>query len=153
MPPADHTPSLVSVQYPVPDFNIRTVGDRKMIWDGIRKKFIPLTSEEWVRQNFLQYLIRVKNYPGSLMAIEKEIHLGERKKRCDIVVYQASVPWMIVECKEPHVVIDQKTMKQILAYNMAIPAPYLVLTNGDVTYGIHRTGLSWDYITDLPEYG
>ena len=90
-----------------------------------------LTPEEWVRQNFLQYLTQTKKYPASLIAVEKEIKLGELKKRFDIVVYDKnSKPWMIVECKEMNVSLDKSVLDQILRYNISLDVPYLVITNG-----------------------
>jgi hypothetical protein len=84
-----------------------------------------------VRQNFLQYLTQTKKYPASLIAIEKEIKLGELKKRFDIVVYDADTkPWMIVECKEMNVPLDKTVLDQVLRYNMSLKVPYLVITNG-----------------------
>lgn len=123
-----------------------------MIWDRVRKKFVVLTPEEWVRQNFMAYLIRVMGYPGSLMAVEKEIRLGELKKRCDIVVYREALPWMIVECKEPGVRLTEPVLRQILAYNMTLRVPYLVLTNGDLTYGFKRDETGGIFITELPSH-
>jgi hypothetical protein len=105
---------------------------KEFIFDEIRKRWIVLTPEEWVRQNFLQYLIRVKKYPASLIAIEKEIKLGDLKKRFDIVVYGHNTkPWMIVECKEMNVPLDKKVLEQVLRYNITLQVPYLVITNGN----------------------
>ncbi len=145
-------PILISVQYPSPDFNITTSGGKQLIWDPIRKKRIVLTPEEWVRQNFIQYLIQVKKYPSSLLSVEKQIKIGELSKRYDIVVYQASKPWMIVECKEGKVQLNEKTLRQILNYNMTLKVPYLVLTNGAQTFGIHRTDTHWTFLNNLPNW-
>ncbi|HMI79121.1 MAG TPA: type I restriction enzyme HsdR N-terminal domain-containing protein, partial [Ferruginibacter sp.] len=90
-----------------------------------------LSPEEWVRQNFLQYLVHVKKYPASLIAIEKEIRLEEMKKRFDIVVYDRnSKPWMIIECKEMNVALDKAVLDQALRYNITLQVPYLAITNG-----------------------
>lgn len=143
---------VISVHYPEPDFKIRIIKDKQVIWDNIRKKYVKLTPEEWVRQNFLQYLIRHEHYPATLMAVEKEIKLGELKKRCDIVIYKNSGPWMIIECKEPGTCISEKTLQQILGYNMTLQVTYLVLTNGDYTYGM-KCGLGGgQFITSFPDY-
>lgn len=123
-----------------------------MIWDKIRKRFVTLSLEEWVRQNFIAYLTKTKSYPAPLMAIEKEIRLGELKKRCDIVVYKDSRPWMIIECKEPQVRLDEKVLRQILGYNMSLQVPYLVLTNGETTHGLRRTGGAPEFLTQIPDY-
>ena len=94
----------------------------------LRKRWLVLTPEEWVRQNFLQYIVRVKKYPASLIAIEKEIYLGELKKRCDIVVYSRdTLPWMIIECKEMNESLNAKVLDQILRIIITLPAKLLVI--------------------------
>lgn len=145
-------PVLIPITYSKPNFTIRNIGGKQMIWDKIRKKDIILTPEEWVRQNFIQYLVQSLKYPGSLLAIEKEIHVANLSKRCDIVVYKDAHPWMIVECKEPAVSINQKVLEQILNYNMTLKVPFLVLTNGSQTYAIKRTNDNWGYLDALPEW-
>lgn len=143
---------MISVIYPDPDFNIRQEEDHRMIWDKVRKKFVTLSVEEWVRQNFIAYLTKVKAYPMALMAVEKEIRLGDLKKRCDIVIYKNSIPWMIIECKEPKIQLTEKTLRQILGYNMTLQVPYLILTNGDNTVGLKRTNHSAAFLSSLPDY-
>lgn len=145
-------PPLIEIQYPEPGFQVRDTGARQMIWDSVRKKYVSLTPEEWVRQNFLHYLISVKHYPASLMAVEKELRLGSLKRRGDIVVYRESLPWMIVECKAPEIEITEKTLRQILAYNVGLPARYLILTNGNRTHGIQRKDEAVAFLHALPEY-
>jgi len=84
-----------------------------------------------VRQNFLQYITCVKKYPAALIAVEKEIKLGELKKRFDIVVFNHNaIPWMIIECKAMHVALDKKVLDQVLRYNITMQVPHLVITNG-----------------------
>ena len=150
--PATNTPPFILINYPDSDFNIRATAAKQMILDQVRKKFVSLTPEEWVRQNFIQYLIKVKNYPGPLMAVEKEIQLGELKKRCDIVVYKNNIPWMIVECKEPAISVNEKTFRQILGYNIALKVKYLILTNGDTTFGVKSDSNQVAFISELPKY-
>jgi len=107
--------------------------NRKMIFDEFRKLWVKLTPEEWVRQNFLQYLVQVKNYPASLIAVETEIKLNDLKKRCDIIVYKESKPWMIIECKEMNEPLNESVLQQVLRYNISIPSVYIVITNGSFT--------------------
>jgi hypothetical protein len=125
---------MIRLEFPNHQFRFKEENNKEFIFDEIRKRWVRLTPEEWVRQNFIQYLIQIKKYPASLLAIEKEIKLGELKKRCDIIIYKNAVPWMIVECKEPDVILDDKTAQQIFAYNMVLKATYLVLINGNKTY-------------------
>lgn len=122
-----------------------------MIFDTVRKRWVVLTPEEWVRQNFLQYIIHVKKHPSSLIAVEKEISLGELKKRFDIVVYDKdSKPWMIIECKEMNVALDKAVLDQVLRYNMVLQVPYLVITNGSHCYAFLNDKGQLVELNDLP---
>ncbi|GAC1395618.1 MAG: type I restriction enzyme HsdR N-terminal domain-containing protein [Sediminibacterium sp.] len=127
---------MIKIGYPPYNYRIKKEGDKEWIFDPLRKRWTRLTPEEWVRQNFLQYLVQVKKYPVSLIAIEKEIQLGELKKRFDVLVYKTAKPWMIIECKEMDVVIDEKVLKQVLNYNITLQADILVITNGSVTHAL-----------------
>lgn len=109
----------------------------------MRKKWLLLTPEEWVRQNFVQYLIQVKRYPSALIALEKEISLGELKKRFDILVYDTNhQPWMMVECKAAAIDMNEAVLQQVLRYNISVPVKYILITNGNITYG-------WERATEL----
>ena len=122
---------MIKIEYPPYQPKIKEEKGKEFIFDEFRKRWVLLTPEEWVRQNFLQYLTQTKKYPASLIAIEKEIKLGELKKRFDILVYDAETkPWMIVECKEMNVALDKAVLDQVLRYNIALNVPYLVITNG-----------------------
>ncbi len=126
---------MIAIEFPAPDFKIVQENDKTLIFDRFRKRYVVLTPEEWVRQNFLNYLVETLNYPASLIGIEKEIYLGELRKRCDIVVYNRDMqPWMIVECKEMDVLLTQTTLEQIVRYHMVLPTAYLVITNGVNTF-------------------
>lgn len=125
---------------------------KEMIFDEIRKKWVRLTPEEWVRQNFLQYLIQIKKIPSSLIAIEKEIQLAELKKRCDIIVYKQSLPWMIIECKEMNVPLSEAVLEQIIRYNMALPVEYLVISNAHYSYAWQRINNELKSLIELPEW-
>lgn len=124
------------IEYPSPGFRIRQEEGRDFIFDDIRKKWILLTPEEWVRQNFIQHLVQVKKYSASLIAVEKEIRLGELKKRFDILVYDTQhKPWMMIECKAPEIKLTEEVLQQALRYNISVPVQYVVITNGDETMG------------------
>ncbi len=145
---------MVNINYPEPGFRIKTEEGKEFIFDALRKKWIVLTPEEWVRQNFVQYLLQVKNNPDSLIAIEKEIRLGELKKRFDILVYDNNhQPWMMIECKAAAIKLAEKVLEQILRYNISIPVPYLVVTNGTDCYGWIRLAGRLDLIADIPVHG
>ena len=122
---------MIKIDYPPYQPKIKKENEKEFIFDEFRKRWVALTPEEWVRQNFLQYLTQIKKYPASLIAVEKEIKLGELKKRFDIVVYNSHTkPWMIVECKEMNVPLDRTVLDQVLRYNINLQVPYLVITNG-----------------------
>jgi hypothetical protein len=126
---------MLEINYPEPGFRIRSEGGKDMIFDTLRKKWLLLTPEEWVRQNFIRYLVEVKNYPASLIAQEKVIQLGELRKRFDILVYSPShSPWLMVECKAPQIALTDSTVQQVLRYNLALPVQFIVVTNGSGTF-------------------
>ena len=132
---------MISVIYTEPAFRIRKEKEKAMIFDTIRRAWLPLTDEEWVRQNFVQYLVQVLHYPSTLIALEKEIILNDLKKRFDILVYDRNHrPWMLVECKAPAVLLSESVLQQVLRYNMSVPVTYLIITNGNITYGWEKVG-------------
>lgn len=132
---------------------MKTEGDKEYIFDSLRKKWLLLTPEEWVRQNFVQYLVQVRKYPSALIALEKMLTLGELKKRFDILVYdQAHRPWMMIECKAPSVELNETVLHQLLRYNISVPAGYLVITNGEFTYGWKKENNALQLIEELPEW-
>ena len=142
---------MIKINYPPYQPKIRKEGSIEFIFDEVRKRWVALTNEEWVRQNFLQYLTKVKSYPSSLIAVEKEIALGELKKRFDIVVYDKdSKPWMIVECKEMNVALDQTVLDQVLRYNIPMQVPYLVITNGTYCFAFENRGGQLVELNELP---
>ena len=122
---------MIKIEYPAYQYRVKTENDREFIFDVIRKQWVMLTPEEWVRQNFLQYLLQIKKFPGSLIAVEKEIRLGELIKRCDIVIYDRNArPLLMTECKAMEIEINATAAEQILRYNISLPVRYLVITNG-----------------------
>lgn len=144
---------MIDIQYPEPAFKVKHKNSTPYIFDAIRKKWLVLQDEEWVRQNFVQYLIQVMQYPQSLVALEKEIYLGELKKRFDILVYDNDhKPWMLVECKADKINLNDDTLNQALRYNITMPAKYLVITNGNKTYGWEKKNGKLELIEKLPEF-
>lgn len=142
---------MIKIEYPVHPFRIREEGGKEVIFDELRRQWVRLTPEEWVRQNFLQYLVQVMKYPSSLIAIEKEMQLGELKKRFDILVYNGDHrPWMMVECKSMQVPLNGKVLEQVIRYNLAIPVAYLVITNGKLMAAFERTESGLEIISRLP---
>jgi hypothetical protein len=143
---------MIKINYPEYQPKIKKEKDKEFIFDAVRKRWIMLTPEEWVRQNFLQYLIKVKKYPAALIAIEKEIKLGDLKKRFDIVVYDSnSKPWMIIECKEMTVDLSKQVLDQVLRYNITMQVPYLVITNGSYCMAFQCINNQLKDLVELPE--
>lgn len=145
---------MISIDYPKPDFKVRKQEGKDYLFDPIRKKWVVLTPEEWVRQNFIQYLIKEKKYPTELIGLEKQIMLGEMKKRFDILIYNKQhQPWMMVECKEMDVVLDEKVLQQLLRYNISIPVSFLVVTNGRECFAWGKNKLGLISLDSIPAHG
>lgn len=143
---------MINIQFPQHSYKIKNERGKEIIFDECRKQWVLLTPEEWVRQNFLQYLMQEKLYPCSLIAVEKEIMLGDVKKRFDIVVFKNAAPWMIVECKETQVKLNEAVIKQILNYNITLQADYLVITNGTSTFALHVQQGKFEWLEGLPDF-
>lgn len=143
---------MIMVEYPPPAFKMKETEGREYIFDEFRRQWVRLTPEEWVRQNFLQYLVQQKKYPASLIAVETGIKLNELSKRCDIVVYKDSQPWMIVECKEMNEKLGEHVLTQVLRYNISIPSVFLVITNGNATRAWHLRQGNAEELSVLPDW-
>ncbi len=121
---------MIKIDYPQHNFRVKEEQGKKMIFDELRKSWLILTPEEWVRQNFVRFLLS-QNIPAALIAIEKKIMVGELSKRFDIVVFDNNHrPWMIVECKAMSVALSEEVLHQVLRYHISIPAAFLTITNG-----------------------
>jgi hypothetical protein len=145
--------SLSALNLPAFEFRIRESGQRKQIFDSLRKRFVSLTPEEWVRQNFIRFLTEVKNYPPSLITVERGVKIISGLKRTDIVVHnRQGKPWMIVECKAPDVPVTEEALMQAARYNMALQASFLVLTNGLEHYCCTLQNKQIEFMDDLPEF-
>lgn len=121
----------------LPDFKPTTRKEEGKVWifDMIRKKYIVLTPEEWVRQHFIHYLINHLKYPKTLFKIESSLTYNKLQKRSDIVIHDRDgKPWMLVECKAPNIKLTQKAFNQVAVYNMTIGARFVAVTNGMVQY-------------------
>jgi hypothetical protein len=146
---------LKQLNLPEYSFKIRGKEGEEMILDPLRRRYVKLTSEEWVRQNFIQYLINAGKYPLGLMGIEMQFGHNRLKRRTDILVHNRSgVAVMIVECKAPEVELEEKAFEQIVDYNRKFKVPYLVVTNG-----IHHWACKfnsdfsdWEYLLVIPLY-
>ena len=147
---------MQKLQFPSYSFRFKNSENKIAIFDEIRKKFILLTPEEWVRQHVVQYLIQDKNYPKSYINIEKLITVNDLNKRYDIVVYQPNGElFLLIECKAPEVKISQQTFDQIARYNLVLNAKYLMVSNGLNHYfcKIDFENEKYVFLEELPNFG
>lgn len=129
--------------------------DKIYIWDQIRKKYLILTPEEWVRQHFVNYLIEQKLCPTSLISNEVEINLNNQRKRCDTVIYNNQLEALaIVEYKAPSITVSQDVIDQIIRYNIVLKVQYLIISNGLTHYclKIDYAKMSYLYLDEIPTY-
>lgn len=117
------------------EYKLKKTEGKIFIYDVIRRKYVLLTPEEWVRQHFINYMIHYLNYPKALIRVEGGLKFNRLRKRSDIVVYnQTGDPWMVVECKSPEQKIDQQVLQQVSVYNSSVRATYVGATNGLIHY-------------------
>jgi hypothetical protein len=122
---------MVKLNLPEYEYSVKKDEGKVWIFDIIRKRFIVLTPEEWVRQHFVNFVISVLNYPRTLMKIETGLVYNKLNKRSDIIVYdRQGLPWMIIECKAPDQKLSQQTLEQVTMYNASLKARYVAVTNG-----------------------
>lgn len=144
-----------SLNLPTYSFKLKSEGGRKLIFDEIRRRYVALTPEEWVRQNFIKYLTYEKAYPTALISLEKHFRYNRMQKRSDILVYDRNgMPVLMVECKAPDVKVNQAVFDQIALYNLKFKVPYLVVTNGIQHYCCRYTEDkgSYRFLEEIPEY-
>ncbi|MEP7165885.1 MAG: type I restriction enzyme HsdR N-terminal domain-containing protein [Ferruginibacter sp.] len=144
---------MIKIIYPEKKPSIKSEANKELIFCVIRKRWILITPEEWVRQNFLQYLIEVLHYPASLIAVEKQLLLGDVKKRFDIVVYDKETkPFMIIECKQMNMPLSENALQQVLRYNTNIQAKFLIITNGSHCFGFEKLNDRFGEINTMPVF-
>ena len=146
---------MQTLNLPTYNFKLKNSQNKTLIFDKLRKKYIVLTPEEWVRQHFVHFLIEEKKYPESLIAIEKQLTINTLKKRTDILIFNTDgKPEIIVECKAPSIKISQKTFDQIARYNLQLKAKFLIVTNG-LTHFYCKMDLknkTYIFLKELPDY-
>ncbi|WP_136481191.1 type I restriction enzyme HsdR N-terminal domain-containing protein [Cognatitamlana onchidii] len=146
---------MQALNFPKYSFRFKNKENKVSIFDPIRKKFVILQPEEWVRQHCIKYLIELKGYPKSLINVEKEITINDLKKRYDIVVYNPDGSiHLVIECKAPKVKITQETFNQIARYNLKLNASFLMVTNGLNHYYCQMDFVNEHYIflKEIPDY-
>ena len=146
---------MIDLSFPNYEFRIKNKHNKKYIFDQIRKKFVLLTSEEWVRQNCIMFLINDKKMPKGLINVEKKIKINSLTKRYDIIVYKSNGSvFLLVECKSPDIIINQKTFNQIAIYNYEVVSDFLMVTNGIQNYycSIDYSNQCYKFVKDFPKY-
>ena len=146
---------MEQLQFPAYSFRLKNSKNKLHIFCSIRKKFLILTPEEWVRQHVIAFLIETKNYPKSLINVERQIQIGPVSKRYDIVIYKSDgTLQLIVECKAPKVAITQETFDQIARYNLGLQADLLMVTNGLSHYycTLDYEHSCYYFLKDLPSF-
>lgn len=137
-------------------FRTKTEEGKTLIFDSIRKRFVVLTPEEWVRQNFIQFLIHEKKYPEALMAVEKQIKVNGKQRRFDLLTYlRNGQPLLIAEFKAPGVKITQDAFDQVVRYNMVLRVERVLVSNGLQHFAceIDYEKNSFSYLPEIPEFG
>ncbi len=146
---------MQNLNFPNYSFRFKNSENKIAIFDEIRKKFILLSPEEWVRQHVVKFLLQEKKYPKSYINVEKLIKINNLSKRYDIVVFQPNGDiFLLIECKAPEIPITQNTFDQIARYNLALKAKYLMVTNGQNHYFCQMDFENEKYVflRELPEY-
>ncbi|WP_299048392.1 type I restriction enzyme HsdR N-terminal domain-containing protein [uncultured Polaribacter sp.] len=146
---------MQKLNLPTYDFRLKNSENKTLIFDNLRKKYLVLTPEEWVRQHFVRFLVDDKDYPTSLIAIEKQLTINNRTKRTDILVFNNMGHHdIVVECKAPSVKITQDTFDQIARYNLKLKANFLIVTNGLEHYYCRMDfdNETYIFLKEIPDY-
>ena len=146
---------MQQLNFPCYSFRFKNSENKVSIFDEIRKKFIILTPEEWVRQHVVRFLLEEKNYPKSLINVEKVLTINGLRKRYDIVIFNPNGSiFVLVECKAPEIKTSQATFDQIARYNMTLKAEYLMVTNGLNHYFCQMDfeNERYEFLAALPDY-
>ena len=145
----------MEINLPPYEIKLREKGGQRQIFDFLRRRYVSLTPEEWVRQHFVHFLIEQKGYPKGLLANEVELRVGDKKLRCDSLLYNKALqPQMIIEYKAPHIEITQRVFDQITVYNFLLHVDYLIVSNGRQHYccRMDYEKNSWEFLNEIPNY-
>ena len=146
---------MIQLNLPPYQLRVRETNGRKQLIDILRRKYVALTPEEWVRQHFIHYLIDHKGYPAPLLANEVPLQVGEKKVRADSVLYDNQLrPRMIIEYKAPTIPLTQKVFEQISVYNLLLHVDYLIISNGIDTYicKMDYDSQTYTFLEAIPDY-
>jgi hypothetical protein len=146
---------MTPLNLPPYEIRLRSTDSRQQIFDCLRRRYVALTPEEWVRQHFVHFLTEHKGYPKGLLANEIELKVGEKKLRCDTLLYNKVLqPQMIIEYKAPGITLTQRVFDQIAVYNMLLHVDYLVVSNGLSHYccRMDYDRRQYTFLSDIPDY-
>jgi hypothetical protein len=146
---------MQKLNLPEYSFRIKTVEEKTFIFDPLRKKYVRLTKEEWVRQNFVKFLIDEKKFPPSLMNVEAGLKVNSNALRADMVVFdRCGNPALAAEFKAPEVKISQQTFDQIVRYNMQLKVKFLIVSNGLEHFccQINYADNSYSFLREIPDF-
>lgn len=142
-----------NLNLPEYDVSLKREGDTVRIYDPLRRKWLVLTPEEWVRQHFTHYLIEHLGYPATLMANEVGLTLNGMQRRCDTLIYTHDLrPLVVIEYKRPTVEITKAVFDQIARYNSVVGARWLIVSNGMHHYCCKFTGTGYEFMREIPRY-
>ena len=146
---------MTPLNLPPYDVHLRSHNGCEQIYDPLRRRYVALTPEEWVRQHFVHFLTTHKGYPKGLLVNEMELRVGEKKLRCDTLLYNRDIqPQMIIEYKAPHIAITQRVFDQITVYNRLLHVDYLIVSNGLQHYCcrmLYDEG-RYEFLKEIPDY-
>ena len=146
---------MYQLNLPTYDLRLRRTGNRDMIFDVLRRKYVALTPEEWARQHFVHFLIEHKGYPTALLANEIELRIGGKHLRADTLLYNKELrPHMLIEYKSPTIALTQKVFDQISAYNLLLHADYLIVSNGmqHICCRMDYEQNTYHFLEKIPDY-
>jgi predicted type IV restriction endonuclease len=146
---------MLTLNLPPVQLKLQKKGDKEYVYDSLRKQYVRLTPEEYVRQHFVSFLIEHKNYPSGLLANEVTIAIGNVTRRCDTILYDNLLqPLMIIEYKAPTVTINQDTFDQIARYNLSLQVPWLIISNGLQHFccSVNNEQNTYSFLKDIPKH-
>lgn len=144
---------MIELNFPEPRFRTRMKEGQPQLFDPIRSIWVVIKPEEWVRQNFIQWLILEHQVPSEMIAVEREIRVGQMTKRFDLLIMNNKIqPWMLVELKSTSVEIDERVLMQVATYSSVVDAQYIAVSNGKVCHIAEKEKVENPWISTFPVY-
>lgn len=149
-----HLYAMQALAFPSYPFEVKRDSGQELIWDGLRKKWLVLTPEEWVRQHLVEFLVQERAFPRGRTMLEYRFKINKMDRRADLVVFDdLGTPVFMAECKRPTVALDQKTLDQVARYNITLGVPYLLITNGLQHYCLEiKRNNQAIWLNDIPKF-